>query len=83
MYDKTKKRCLSAALFLSLGDDGEGGVFDVGAGDGAEGVVAWGELEKGWFDGGAIEEPTGVGAAGEKGEFGGVAAVGAGDGGED
>ena len=55
----------------------------MGAGDGAEGVVAWGELEKGWFDGGAIEEPTGVGAAGEKGEFGGVAAVGAGDGGED
>ena len=38
----------------------------MGAGDGAEGVVAWGEVE-GCFDGGAIEELTGVGAAGDKG----------------
>jgi hypothetical protein len=68
---------------LSLGDDGEEAVFDVGACDGAEGVAARGKLEEGRFDGEAVKEPTGVGAAGEKGEFDGVAAVGGGDGGED
>ena len=73
----------SAIALLSRWNDGEGAVFDVGAGDGAEGVAARGKLEEGRFDGEAVKEPTGVGAAGEEGKFDGVAAVGGGDGGED